>query len=136
QAVDAAGQRRLPHPAPADCDQRAAAGGAAGHVRAVMVLRRRRWLALSAIAVVAAVLPVVFGHRGLHAAMNIFVPGAGLYGKYWVAGIAITILAVAATVAWLRWGVDWAVVATLLLAMVVSSALARPGSTAPPRLVG
>ena len=60
-------------------------------------------------------------------ARSILVPGAGLYDERLAVGLALTTLAVVATVAWLRWGVDWSVAAVLVLAVVVSGLLAEDG---------
>jgi hypothetical protein len=88
-------------------------------------IRRRRALALLATGIVVTALSFGFGHRGVHAVRSLIVPGAGLYDhRHWVLGVALTLAAVAATYAWLRWGMDWSVVAVLIAAMAFSAALA------------
>jgi hypothetical protein len=94
------------------------------------VLRRRRWVVLAVIVAVGAALFAVLGHDALDASLNLLVPGAGLYGEHRGIGLALTALSIVATVAWLRWGVDWALAATVLLAVVVSVALAEAHVTA------
>jgi hypothetical protein len=88
-------------------------------------VNRRRWLALGVTALVPIALTLGFGHRGAHMARSILVPGAGLYDERLAAGLALTALAVVATIAWLRWGVDWSLAAVIVLAVVVSGLLAE-----------
>lgn len=88
-------------------------------------IRRRRALALLATGIVVTALSFGFGHRGVHAVRSLIVPGAGLYDhRHWVLGVALTLAAVAATYAWLTWGMDWTVFAVLIAAMAFSAALA------------
>jgi hypothetical protein len=89
-------------------------------------LRRRRAVALGVSFAVPAVLVFGFGHRGVHMARNLLVPGAGLLDERLFAGLLFVGLAVAATVAWMRWGVDWAVVAVVVAAMAASAVLTSP----------
>lgn len=91
-------------------------------------LSARRAAALVASVAVPAVLVVGFDHRGVHAARSILVPGAGLIDEHLVAGLCFVALGIAATVAWLRWGADWTVLAVVVVAMVVSFALASNGA--------
>lgn len=93
-------------------------------------MSRRRWLALGGTALVSLVLTAGFGHAGAHMARSILVPGAGLYDERLPVGLALTALAVVATVAWLRWGMDWWLVAVVVLAVVVSGVLAEDGHPA------
>lgn len=88
---------------------------------------RRLWLAGGATAFVPVALAVGFGHAGQHMARSVLVPGAGLYGERPAIGVALTAVFVVATVAWLRWGVDWAVLAVVVLAVGLSGALADTG---------
>ena len=81
----------------------------------------RRWLALAAAAVVSIGLPLVFGHRGTHAALNLILPGAGLFGVNTLAAVLFVVATIGAVVLWLRWGVDWIVVVVLVAAMVLSA---------------
>src|SRR5688500_2968940 len=86
-------------------------------------LRRRRWLAGGATALLPFALVAGFGHAGQHMARSVLVPGAGLYDERPMVGVALTALAVAATVAWVRWGVDWAVAVAVVVAVAVSGLL-------------
>jgi hypothetical protein len=87
-------------------------------------MRRRRWLIAAAVAAVPLVLILGFGHRGVHAARSMLIPGAGLLEARPALAVGFVVLTVVATVAWLRWGVDWAVVAVVVVAMGVSAAFA------------
>jgi hypothetical protein len=70
------------------------------------------------------VLVLAGGHRGVHAARNLLVPGAGLYDHaHLPLGLAFTAAFVVATVGWVRWGVDWPVPIVVIAAAVTSSAL-------------
>jgi hypothetical protein len=86
------------------------------------VVRRRRLLSLLGICFLALALPYGFGHPGVHAVRNLLVPGAGLYDhKYGWIGAAFTVAAIAATVLWLKWGVDWLVGAVTVSSMAVAA---------------
>ncbi|MEQ1699646.1 MAG: hypothetical protein ABMA25_06030, partial [Ilumatobacteraceae bacterium] len=88
-------------------------------------VQRRRIGALLFVGALLTALSFGFGHRGVHAARGLIVPGAGLYDhRNWVLGIALTLLAVVATYAWLRWGMDWLVAAVLIASMVLSAVFA------------
>ncbi len=88
-------------------------------------VRRRRAIGLLTTGVVVAALSFGFGHRGVHAVRSLIVPGAGLYEqRHLLLGVALTVAAIAATVAWMRWGMDWSVAAVLVLSMALSAALA------------
>lgn len=78
--------------------------------------RVRGWLIPLALAAVPALLVVGLGHTGVHMARSILIPGAGLYDERPLVGAGCTLAATAATVAWIRWGLDW-----LLAAVVVGS---------------
>src|SRR3954454_13790432 len=54
-------------------------------------------------------------------AMNLLLPGAGLFGVHTLAAVGFVVLAVVAFGLWLRWGMDWAVVLVLIAAMVASA---------------
>lgn len=84
-------------------------------------LRTRRGLALIGAAAVPLVLVLWGGHAGTHMARNLLVPGAGVIDHAPVVGVTLALLAVGATVLWLRWGADWAVVAVIGVAMVLSA---------------
>ncbi len=86
---------------------------------------RRRWLLVSVASIAVPVALVAgLGHRGVHAVRNLLVPGAGLYDHtHFVLGLAFTAAFVVATVAWVRWGVDWAVVVVIVGAAATSAAL-------------
>lgn len=87
-----------------------------------MVRDRRRWVIAAGVAAVPVVLSLGFGHRGVHAVRSMLVPGSGLLEARPVLAAAFLALAVTATVSWLRWGVDWAVVAVVAAAMAASAA--------------
>ena len=87
-------------------------------------VRRRRWIVGVGAALALAVLALAGGHTGQHVVRSLLVPGAGLYGERPVLGVGLTVLAVLATVAWLRWGVDWSVAAVVVLAVVLTVVLA------------
>ncbi|MEZ5228774.1 MAG: hypothetical protein R2710_19545 [Acidimicrobiales bacterium] len=53
-------------------------------------------------------------------ARSLLIPGAGLYDEHLVVGVALTLAAVAATIAWLRWGLDSILLAVVGVAIVVS----------------
>jgi hypothetical protein len=56
-------------------------------------------------------------------ALNLVLPGAGLFGVDVVAAVLFVVASIVALVAWLRWGVDWTVV-VLVVAAIAASALA------------
>ena len=85
-------------------------------------LRRRRWAFAAVVAAVPAVLMLGFGHRGVHAARSLLVPGAGLVEARPALAAGFVALAALATVAWLRWGVDWGVAAVVVAAVAASAA--------------
>lgn len=82
----------------------------------------RRWVLALAVAAVPVALWALGGHAGVHAARSMLVPGAGLAESAPLLGAAFVLLAAAATVAWLRWGTDWALVAVVVAAMAASAA--------------
>ncbi|MDY7101427.1 MAG: hypothetical protein S0880_09595 [Actinomycetota bacterium] len=81
----------------------------------------RRWLLAGAIALVPVGLVLVGGHRGSHAARSMLVPGAGLLEAQPALAGVFLVAAVAATVAWLRWGADWLVLTVVVAAMAASA---------------
>lgn len=83
-------------------------------------------MALVLSAVVPAVLVLGFGHRGVHAARNLLFPGAGLIEERPLLAVALALAGIGATVAWLRWGLDWLVVAVVAGSMALSAALTPP----------
>jgi hypothetical protein len=100
------------------------AGGADSAFMSRVILRRRA-TALLLVGVVLTALSFGFGHRGVHAARSLVVPGAGLYDhRHMALGIGLTVAAVMATYAWLRWGMDWLVLVVVLAAMGTSAGLA------------
>ncbi|MFV0260352.1 MAG: hypothetical protein ACK5PP_18115, partial [Acidimicrobiales bacterium] len=92
--------------------------------------RPRRWLVALALAAVPGGLLVGFGHTGTHMARSILVPGAGLYDERPLLGAACTVVAVAATVAWIRWGLDW-LLAVVVVGSVVITGVATAGLVHP-----
>lgn len=86
------------------------------------VLRRRRVTVLCVSLAVPVALVLGLGHRGVHMLRSVLVPGAGLVGSNNVAAALCMVAAVAATVAWVKWGMDW-LLATVVLAAVVASGL-------------
>jgi hypothetical protein len=93
---------------------------------------RRGWIVLAAVAALPAVLILGFGHPGVHAVRSMLVPGAGLVESQPLLAAAFLVSTVVATVAWVRWGADWSVVAVVVCAMAASAAWgpASHGSTA------
>ena len=87
---------------------------------------------MAALTAAVTVPPVLFGHRGAHATMNLILPGAGLYGSHRLAAITLFVLAVAATAVWLRWGTDWVVALVTAVAMASSAVFATAPDTAAP----
>ena len=87
-------------------------------------LRPRRWIIAVAVAAVPIVLVLGLGHRGVHAARSMILPGAGLIETSPLLAAGFLALAVIATVGWLRWGVDWAVVVVVAVSMVASAVFA------------
>ena len=94
-------------------------------------VRGRQVLTLAGTAALPAVLVFGFGHRGVHAARSLLLPGAGLFEQHLGVGVLFLVLAIAATVGWLRWGMDWAVLAVVTLAAGASFALASSSAHAP-----
>lgn len=82
----------------------------------------RRWLLAVAVAALPLALWLLGGHAGVHAARSMLVPGAGLAEAQPLLAAGFVALAVAATVAWLRWGTDWLLVLVVVAAMVASAA--------------
>jgi hypothetical protein len=91
---------------------------------------RRRWLVAIALSIaVPLTLVSGFGHRGVHAARNLLVPGAGLYDHHLAIGLCLTLAFLVTTVAWFRWGADWCV-AAVVIGACISSALLTSSSDA------
>jgi hypothetical protein len=82
-------------------------------------LWKRRWIAVALGTALSVGLPLFFGHRGTHIALNLFLPGAGLFGVNTIGAIAFVTLTVLALAAWMRWGLDWPLLGLLAAAMVV-----------------
>ena len=87
-------------------------------------LRVRRAIVIVVSLVVPLVLVVGLGHRGVHMARNIVFPGAGLIDERPLAALAFAGAAIAATVAWVRWGVDWSVLVVVMVSTAAAGALA------------
>jgi hypothetical protein len=96
----------------------------------------RRWVALGIAAAVSIAVPLAFGHRGTHMALNLLLPGAGLFGVDTAWAVVFVVVTVAAFAVWMRWGMDWAVVVVLIAAMAISGAMVHDHraavGTAPP----
>jgi hypothetical protein len=73
--------------------------------------------------VVPLVLVVGLGHRGVHMARGLLLPGAGLVDERLALAIGMFAAFVTATVVWLRWGIDWLVGATVVASILISGAL-------------
>jgi hypothetical protein len=108
-----------------DTHARKTAASESASVPVSQVVRRRRlWSFCVAVGVVGALL-FAGGHRGVHAVRSVIVPGAGLYDhRHWTLGAAFTLAAVASTIGWIRWGVDWLVGAVTVASMIAAAALA------------
>ena len=103
-------------------------GGATRHVAGKVWARR--WIALAIGLALSVGLPLAFGHRGTHMALNLMVPGAGLFGVHTAAAIGFITATVVAVAAWLRWGTDWIVLAVLAAAIAVSAMAVRDAPSA------
>lgn len=86
-------------------------------------LRIRRAAVVVASLVVPATLVLGMGHRGVHMARNIVFPGAGLINERPFVALCFVACAVAATVAWVKWGVDWSVLAVIMASTAAAGAL-------------
>lgn len=86
-------------------------------------LRVRRAVVLGVTVVVPIALVVGVDHRGTHMARSLVLPGAGLVGERDMVAAVCFVLAVAATVAWLRWGVDWLLAAVIAGSVLVAGLL-------------
>lgn len=87
---------------------------------AAPVLRRRRVMVLCVSLAVPVALVLGLGHRGVHMLRSVLVPGAGLVGSNNLAAALCMVAAVVATVAWVKWGMDWLLVTVVLVAVVAS----------------
>ena len=93
----------------------------------------RQVAALCVSAAVPAVLVFVGGHRGVHMARNLLIPGAGLVDHWPVVAALFMAATLLATVLWLRWGAGWIVGMLMLVSTVLSGVVAgttHDGSTA------
>lgn len=89
-------------------------------------LRRRRAAVLIATALAPAALVHGLGHRGVHMARSLLVPGAGLYDEHLWLGIGLTCGAALATYTWMRWGLDWVLAVVLAAAVAISGVVIDP----------
>ena len=80
----------------------------------------RRGIVLGASLAVPIALVFGLGHRGVHMMRSMVVPGAGLVGSSNLLAAACLLAAVGATVAWVRWGMDWLLAAVVVGAVVAS----------------
>ena len=80
----------------------------------------RRAMVLGASLAVPVALVVGLGHRGAHMMRSMVVPGAGLVGSNNLLAAACLLAALGATVAWVRWGIDWLLAAVVIGAVVAS----------------
>ncbi len=81
----------------------------------------RRWITIAVGVALSIGPPLLLGHRGTHVALNLAIPGAGLFGVDTVGAIAFVVLTVAGIAAWMRWGLDWPLLVLLVTAMAVSA---------------
>jgi hypothetical protein len=88
----------------------------------------RRWVALAVGVALSVGLPLAFGHRGTHMALNLVLPGAGLLGVDTAGAAVFIIVTVVALATWLRWGLDWLLV-VVVAAAVLATAAAVPADT-------
>ena len=87
-------------------------------------LRVRRVGSLAVSVAIPLLLTSGCGHRGVHAARNLLVPGAGLIDDRPVLAAGFVVLAIAATVSWLTYGTDWVLAALVGASMAASAILA------------
>jgi hypothetical protein len=87
------------------------------------LLRSRRAVLIALSLLVPAIMVLGFGHRGAHMARNIIFPGAGLIDERPFIALVLMVLAVVATLAWVRWGVDWSIVAIIMVSTAAAGAL-------------
>ena len=92
-------------------------------------LRVRRAVVLAASLALPVVLIVGLGHRGVHMMRSVLLPGAGLLGAHDVLAVVCFVAAVGATVAWVRWGVDWLLVAIVVVAVAASGLVSDEPAT-------
>ena len=94
-------------------------------------LRLRRGIVLCISLALPAVLVFGLGHRGVHMMRSVLLPGAGLVGANNLLAAAFLLGALLATVAWVRWGMDW-LLAAVVLGAVLASGLIRDAPHAAP----
>ena len=92
-------------------------------MQAAPPLRMRRAVVLAATLIVPIALVWGLGHRGVHMARSLVLPGAGLVGERTAVAVVCFIAAVAATIAWVRWGLDWLLAGVVAASVVASGAL-------------
>ncbi len=90
----------------------------------------RRWIVLGIGLALSIGLPLAFGHRGTHMALNLVLPGAGLLGVDTFGAVLFIAVTVVALAAWLRWGLDWVLVAVIVAAVLVTAAAVPPDVSA------
>lgn len=105
-----------------------------GVIRSMPGVARRQWAVLTVSLLIPAGLVLGLGHRGNHMARNLLVPGAGLFEASPLAAAAFVAGAAAASIAWVRWGMDWLLAAVVVSSVVVTGALADAGHDAAPIL--
>lgn len=84
-------------------------------------MRARRLTALGVFVAVIAIAGLGFGHRGQHVARGLLFPGAGLVDERPLLAAVCLSATVLATVAWMRWGADWLVAATVVTSVALSA---------------
>ncbi len=89
-------------------------------------LRVRRAIVVVGSVAVPATLVLGFGHRGQHMARNLIVPGGGLIDERPILAVCFLVTATVATVAWVKWGVDWSIVAVVVASTVAAGLLTSP----------
>lgn len=93
-------------------------------------MQRRRLVVPVAALVVVLIVPLLFGHRGTHAALSFLVPGSGLFGTHTTWGVVLLATFVVCALAWLRWGATWLPVLCTAVSVVLSVVWSSPTNDA------
>ena len=92
-------------------------------MRAAPPLRMRRAVVFGATLALPVALVWGLDHRGVHMVRSLVLPGAGLVGGHTGIAVVCFVTAVAATVAWVRWGLDWVLAGVVAVSVVASGVL-------------